>query len=140
MEKQTLAHSAFFDCPPEVFPTYVQLELIPNTPLETLSLHVKELKASNDKVRKCVFAKVTKNAKKVEELECQINDLKAQIQTLNDFILEKLNTLAFLAPKDTDTDQSEELSHVTRENAMFANSSQVFAMPEISQTAILRVI
>lgn len=69
--------------------TWNQLELVPLTPFETLQKNVCEYKESSDKVRRGIYAKHTALAKRITDLETQMQEMKHQLEVLTGFIDQK---------------------------------------------------
>lgn len=113
----------------EVKNDYIQLELIPLTELEKIYKEFTEVKESSDKVRRGIFAKNTDLAKKVDVLTCEIESLKAQLITMNEWIISRLGSVE-IAEKNMELQETTSL-HITKINVMFAEKLHPLHTQEI---------
>lgn len=103
----------------EIKDAYIQLDLIPPTELEKLYAEFKEVKESSDKVRRGIFAKNTDLAKKVDMLTCEIESLKAQLVTMNEWILTRFGAVESVQSNTVEIQETTSL-HITNLNVTFA--------------------
>ena len=114
---------------------YIQLELIPLTPVEQLHKDFEKVKESTEKVRKGLFKRHTDMSKKMDELKCEIENLKHQLQIVNQFLT--LTPVGFVptAP-ETPVESGPLVTSVrgTKIHAMYADQSLTLLNPAISDT------
>ncbi len=107
---------------------YLQLELIAPTELEILSKNVEQIKESSDKVRKGMFKRHGDLTKKIEGVECRLDQIE---KTLNKI----LRGFALIAQDELgESGQMDTSAHSTQIFAMSVDASQLFAVPEIGLT------
>ena len=104
----------------------LQLTFFPPTETEILSRHVDELKESANKVRKGVFARHTKLAKQIDELSCQINEIKHSIK-----VLESLVMSAMTVPINLDSSSQKPLTLITLDSVESVNPKRQSRRQEI---------
>ncbi len=107
---------------------YLQLELIAPTEIEVLAKNVEEIKESSDKVRKGMFKRHGELSKKLEAVECRLDQIE---KTLNK-ILRGFAAIAQDEPEESGQPDTSQLA--TKIFAMSVDASQQFAVPEIGLT------
>jgi len=104
---------------------YLQLELIAPTELEVLSKNVAEIKDSSDKVRKGMFKRHGELTKKIEAVECRLEQIEKKMNRI-------LNGFALIAQDEPEeSGQRDTSEHSTQIFAMSVDALQLFAVPEI---------
>lgn len=107
---------------------YLQLELIAPTEIEVLAKNVQEIKESSDKVRKGMFKRHGELAKKIEAVECQLEQIEKKLNKI-------LRGFALIAQEEPEESGHKVTSeHSTQIFAMSVDASQLFAVPEIGLT------
>jgi hypothetical protein len=120
----------------EIKDNYIQLDLIPPTEVEKLYKEFTDVKESSDKVRRGVFAKTTGLAKKVQELECQIESLQQQLFTLNSLLIIQLGLVTNVQSNTVESQETTSL-HTTSVNVMFAEKLHPSHVQEVMDILIL---
>ena len=107
---------------------YLQMDLIAPTELEIIAKNVKEIKESSDKVRKGMFKRHNELDKKIEALQCRLDQIEKKMKKI-------LNGFALIAQEEPEESGHKVISeHSTQIFAMSVDASQLFAVPEIGLT------
>lgn len=109
---------------------HIQLELFKPSELEILAKSVEEIKDSSGKVRKGMFKRHGELNKKIEAVECRLDQIE---KTINK-ILRGFAAIAQEEPEECGNKAI--LPHSTEIFAMSVDALQVFLVPEIGLTQI----
>jgi|GEM_PF-6811769 len=104
---------------------YIQLDLIAPTEIEILAKNVQEIKESSDKVRKGVFKRQSELTKKLEAIECRLDQIEKQMKRV-------LNGFAAIAQEEPEEFGHTDISqHSIKTFVMSVDASQLLPVPEI---------
>ncbi len=110
---------------------YLQMDLIPPNEVEILAKNVEEIKDSCDKVRKGMFKRHSELAKKIEAIECQLQNLEMRLGQI---------LVGFAPPALEEPEESGQVDtseHSIKTFVMSVDASQLLPVPGIGNMRIM---